>query len=62
MAEKVCSDCGCALDYMGDLGAPGVGQSWECPVCKETYWVHYGKPIKFSELEPDDVTMDEHCY
>lgn len=26
-----CERCGGVLKYVADFGAPGVGQSWECP-------------------------------
>lgn len=29
--------CGKQLKYVADIGAPGTGQSWECPSCKSSY-------------------------
>jgi hypothetical protein len=34
-AHRVEHDCEAAgtLTYVGEYGAPGIGQAWECPVC-----------------------------
>ncbi len=62
MTDKKCYDDGNDLQYVGDLGSPGVGQSWECPECGTRYWVSGNMMEKFSNLEPEDVTMDEFNY
>ena len=32
-----CPECRKPLMYVGDIGAPGFGQAYECPECGESY-------------------------
>lgn len=57
--KKECITCGNALKYEGDLGAPGVGQSWVCTKCGESHWVHAKTILRFTDLEPNDVITNE---
>lgn len=46
------------LKFQGHLGAPGIGQSWEC-VCREAMWKSCAgsRAIPFKELNHDDFIM-----
>ena len=32
-----CPECSAELNYDGEIAAPGYGQSWSCPNCKNEF-------------------------
>jgi hypothetical protein len=57
MANKKCS-CGNDLDYIGEMGAPGIGQVWQCFKCKKSYHVIKNRIVPFSDVSPEDVEIN----
>jgi hypothetical protein len=53
-------DCREHLTFRGWLGAPGVGQSWECEACGERFWSPGGADaaVPFADLDPSAYILD----
>jgi predicted RNA-binding Zn-ribbon protein involved in translation (DUF1610 family) len=48
-----CPVCGNELIYSGDLAAPGYGQNYFCPECKNEYWFCQGRLTNWKHVDKD---------
>lgn len=52
LRDPVC-DCGHALSYESDIGAPGYGQSWGCPKCKNKFHKVGDHLTNWKDVDPE---------
>lgn len=55
--EKRCKECDALLVKEADLGAPGKGSSYDCPMCHTKHWVYGTTCVPFKDISCEDVSL-----